>query len=80
MIRVGASIQVLHWPARRARLDDEDLSLHFRRWALWLAGKAPPSLHQLEDFARLTHSIGYARQRFLIPTGYFFAPPQGAVS
>ena len=60
MTTVAASIPVLRWAAQRARLHDEDLSARFRKWHLWLSGEAQPTLKQLEDFARLTHtSIGY---------------------
>jgi len=61
---VSASIPVLRWAARRARLHDEDLSARFRKWPLWLSGEAQPTLKQLEDFARLTHTA----------IGYFFLP------
>ena len=71
MTTVAASIPVLRWAAQRARLHDEDLSARFRKWPLWLTGEAQPTLKQLEDFARLTHTaIGY----FFLP-----APPQLAL-
>jgi len=61
---VPASVPVLRWAARRARLDDEDLAVRFRKWPLWLSGEAQPTLKQLEDFAKLTHTA----------IGYFFLP------
>jgi Zn-dependent peptidase ImmA (M78 family) len=61
---VAASVPVLQWAAQRARLHDEDLSARFRKWPLWLTGEAQPTLKQLEDFARLTHTA----------IGYFFLP------
>ncbi|QEO18799.1 ImmA/IrrE family metallo-endopeptidase [Acetobacter vaccinii] len=64
MTTVAASIPVLRWAAQRARLHDEDLSARFRKWPLWLTGEAQPTLKQLEDFARLTHTA----------IGYFFLP------
>ena len=64
MTTVAASIPVLRWAAQRARLHDEDLSARFRKWPLWLSGEAQPTLKQLEDFARLTHTA----------IGYFFLP------
>ncbi|GEM83431.1 ImmA/IrrE family metallo-endopeptidase [Meiothermus hypogaeus] len=68
MSTVAASIPVLRWAAQRAHLDDESLTARFRKWPLWLRGEAQPTLRQLEDFARLTHTaIGY----FFLP-----APPQ----
>lgn len=64
MTTVAASVPVLQWAAQRARLHDEDLSARFRKWPLWLTGEAQPTLKQLEDFARLTHTA----------IGYFFLP------
>ncbi|MEV1832040.1 ImmA/IrrE family metallo-endopeptidase [Pseudomonas aeruginosa] len=64
MTTVPASVPVLRWAARRARLDDEDLAVRFRKWPLWLSGEAQPTLKQLEDFAKLTHTA----------IGYFFLP------
>lgn len=64
MTTVAASIPVLRWAAQRARLHDEILSARFRKWPLWLTGEALPTLKQLEDFARLTHTA----------IGYFFLP------
>lgn len=60
MKTVPASVPVLHWAARRARLHDDELSARFPKWPLWRSGEAQPTLRQLEDFAQLTHtSIGY---------------------
>lgn len=64
MTTIAASVPVLHWAARRARLHDDDLIARFRKWPLWLSGDAQPTLKQLEDFARLTHTA----------IGYFFLP------
>ena len=64
MTTVSASIPVLRWAAKRERLSDTDLSKRFSRWPLWLVGEVQPTLKQLEDFARLTHT----------PIGYFFLP------
>lgn len=64
MTTVPASVAVLRWAAQRARLDDDDLSARFHKWPLWLSGDAQPTLKQLEDFARLTHTA----------IGYFFLP------
>jgi len=36
----------------------------FRKWPLWLTGQAQPTLKQLEEFARVTHTA----------FGYFFLP------
>lgn len=60
MTTVAASVPVLRWAARRARLDDDDLAARFPKWPLWLSGDAQPTFKQLEDFARLTHTaFGY---------------------
>ena len=64
MTTVPASIPVLRWAAQRARLHDDDLAARFNKWPLWLSGEAQPTLKQLEDFARLTHTA----------FGYFFLP------
>lgn len=68
MSTVPASIPVLQWAASRAWLSDTELESRFRKWPLWLKGEALPTLKQLEDFARLTHT----------PFGFFFlpAPPE----
>ena len=70
MTTVAASIPVLRWAAQRARLHDEELSARFRKWPLWLTGEAQPTLKQLEDFARLTHTA----------IGYFFLPDPPALA
>jgi len=64
MSTVAASIPVLRWAARRANLGDDDVASRFPRWLEWLAGEAQPTLRQMEDFARWTHT----------PFGYFFLP------
>lgn len=64
MNTVPASIPVLRWAAERAWLSDAILEKRFRKWPLWLSGEAQPTLKQLENFARLTHT----------PIGYFFLP------
>lgn len=61
---IAASIPVLRWAASRARLRDADLVKRFPKWPQWLDGQARPTLHQLEDFARLTHTS----------FGFFFLP------
>lgn len=64
MTTVAASVPVLRWAAKHAHLDDGDLVARFNKWPLWLSGEAQPTLKQLEDFARLTHTA----------IGYFFLP------
>lgn len=64
MTTVAASIPVLRWAARRARLGDEELASRFKKWPLWVTGQAQPTLKQLEALAKLTHTA----------FGYFFLP------
>lgn len=70
MSTVPASIPVLRWAARRAWLDDAQLSGRYPKWSLWLSGEAQPTLRQLEDFARRTHTA----------IGYFFLPEPPVVA
>jgi Zn-dependent peptidase ImmA (M78 family) len=70
MTGVAASVPVLRWAAQRARLHDDDLVARFSKWPLWLKREAEPTLKQLEDFARLTHT----------PFGYFFLPQPPALA
>ena len=69
MNTVAASVPVLRWAAQRARLDDGDLTARFPKWPLWLSREAQPTLKQLEDFARVTHTA----------FGYFFLPQPPAL-
>ena len=70
MTTVAASVPVLRWAAQRARRHDDDLAARFNKWPLWLSGEAQPTLKQLEDFARLTHTA----------FGYFFLPQPRALA
>lgn len=70
MTTVAASVPVLRWAAQRARMHEDDLAARFRKWPLWLSGDAQPTLKQLEDFARLTHTA----------FGYFFLPQPPALA
>jgi Zn-dependent peptidase ImmA (M78 family) len=70
MTTVAASVPVLRWAAQRARLHEDDLAARFSKWPLWLSGDAQPTLKQLEDFARLTHTA----------FGYFFLPQPPALA
>ena len=67
-IQVSASIPVLRWAAERAQLSEVTLARRFPKWSQWREGEAHPTLRQLENFARFTHT----------PFGYFFLlePPQ----
>ncbi|HFF6203513.1 ImmA/IrrE family metallo-endopeptidase [Stenotrophomonas maltophilia] len=64
MDTVPATISVLLWAAHRAGLDDAALTGHYPKWPRWVTGEAQPTLRQLEDFARRTHTA----------IGYFFLP------
>jgi Zn-dependent peptidase ImmA (M78 family) len=64
MTTVATSVLVLRWAAQRAHLGEDVLKKRFPKWSLWLTGEAQPTLKQLEDFARLTHTA----------FGYFFLP------
>jgi Zn-dependent peptidase ImmA (M78 family) len=70
MTTVTASIPVLRWAAQRARLHDDAIAERFPKWLLWLTGEAHPTLKQLENFARLTHTA----------IGYFFLPEPPTLS
>lgn len=65
---IAASVPVLCWAAQRAHLPEEELLRRFPKWPLCLGGEAQPTLRQLENFARLTHT----------PFGHFFLrePPE----
>jgi len=64
MSSVPASIPVIQWAAQRAGLGDAALTRYYPKWPLWLTGEVQPTLRQLEDFAKRTHTA----------IGYFFLP------
>ena len=70
MTTVPASVPVLRWAAQRARLHSDELTRRFPKWPRWLNSEAQPTLKQLEDFARLTHTA----------IGYFFLPQPPALA
>jgi Zn-dependent peptidase ImmA (M78 family) len=53
---------VLEWARARSGIANEDWDRRFPRFEAWLAGDAAPTLKQLEEFARKTHT----------PVGFFF--------
>lgn len=61
-VRVEVRPRVLEWARARSGIDDEVWEQRFPRYAAWLAGEAAPTLKQLEEFARKTHT----------PVGFFF--------
>lgn len=61
-VRVDVPPSVLEWARARSGIDDEVWEQRFPRYEKWLAGVAPPTLKQLQDFARKTHT----------PMGFFF--------
>ena len=64
MATINASIPVLTWAAQREHLVEGELIERFPKWEGWIRGNSHPTLKQLEQFARLTHT----------PIGYFFLP------
>jgi Zn-dependent peptidase ImmA (M78 family) len=51
---------VLEWARTRSGIDGETWEHRFPRHEAWLAGQAAPTLKQLEDFARKTHTpVGF---------------------
>ena len=67
MTRVTVSESVLRWALERSG-KSEVIRKKFKHLSEWLEGKKQPTLHQLEDFARATHT----------PLGYLFLsePPE----
>jgi len=63
-LRVPVNPELLHWALRRSGRTPEGLSGRFKKLGDWLEGKVQPTLNQLEDFARATHTA----------IGYFFLP------
>jgi Zn-dependent peptidase ImmA (M78 family)/transcriptional regulator with XRE-family HTH domain len=71
VVRVDVSPRVITWAKDRSRVDDATLSRRFPKLEEWLEGEASPTLKQLEDFARATHT----------PVGFLFLdePPEESV-
>ena len=62
MIRVEIKPELLRWARERAGLETVDLTHRFPKLAAWEKGTAQPTLKQVEDFAKATHT----------PVGFFF--------
>lgn len=59
-VRVEVRPSVLEWARARSGIDEEVWEQRFPRYAAWLGGEAAPTLKQLEDFARKTHTpVGF---------------------
>lgn len=69
MTRTAVSPNMLRWARDRAQLDVLALTARFPKLEAWEAEEVQPTLKQLEDYARATHT----------PIGFFFlpAPPTG---
>ncbi len=60
MNTVSVSPDLLRWACERSGKDEASLSARFPKLSLWETGEASPTLKQLEDFARATHTpVGY---------------------
>jgi len=63
-MRVEVKPELLRWAAERSRIDRDALDDRFPKLKEWVREAVRPTLKQLEDFARATHT----------PIGYFFLP------
>jgi len=60
MIRVDIQPTLFTWARDRARLDVADLAHRFPKLAAWERGALKPTLKQVEDFAKATHTpVGF---------------------
>ena len=60
MLRVDVRPELYRWARTRAGLDMDSLTRRFPQLDAWERGEARPTLKQLEDFAKVTHTaIGY---------------------
>lgn len=62
MVRVDVQKELLTWARQRSGADRDALIQRFPRLEEWEAGSIAPTLKQLENFARATHT----------PVGFFF--------
>jgi Zn-dependent peptidase ImmA (M78 family) len=71
MTHVEVKPELLRWARERGGIGIADLARRFPKLAAWERGRAQPTLNQLEDFAKATHT----------PVGFLFLkePPVEAV-
>jgi len=70
MARVAVNPEILQWAVQRAGLSVDVLRRKFPKVSDWLQGELAPTLKQLENFARMTHT----------PIGFFFLPKPPDIS
>jgi len=70
-VRAAVSPRVLAWARERSGLEVDELATRFPKLTEWERGERTPTLKQLEDFARATHT----------PVGFLFLsePPEEQV-
>lgn len=61
-VRVQVRTELLAWARTRSGIDEATWAVRFPRYQAWLSGEKIPTLKQIEEFARKTHT----------PVGYFF--------
>jgi transcriptional regulator with XRE-family HTH domain len=60
VIRVEIKPDLLSWARQRAGIDPAALAQRFPKLAAWEQGTAQPTLKQVEDFAKATHTpVGF---------------------
>ncbi len=60
MIRVDIKSELLTWARERAGLEAADLTHRFPKLVAWEEGAVKPTLKQVEDFAKATHTpVGF---------------------
>ena len=64
MTRVTVKPELIEWACQRAGVAPDALADRFPRLSAWLARQSQPTLKQLEEFAKATHT----------PFGFFFLP------
>lgn len=63
-MRVQVESKMLRWACERSRISEETLLARFPNLDAWKSGTRQPTLKQLEDFAKATHT----------PLGFLFLP------